>query len=111
MRHAKAYRKLSRQRSHYRSLMRNLASALMKSERIKTTMAKAKELRGFVDRLISLGKKGGVPHRRRVLALLGNRKEMVSKIFNVFSLSSCLFTSSRVYFFLKSFKKPRASSE
>src|SRR3954464_5746596 len=71
-RHAKPYRKLSRQRSHYRALMRNLALALFQHERIETTVHKAKEVRRFVDKLITLGKKGGMHNRRRAFSLFGN---------------------------------------
>ncbi len=73
MRHAKPYRKLSRQRSHYRALMRNMAYSLFEHERITTTMAKAKEARSFVDQLITIAKKGGLHARRRAMALMGNK--------------------------------------
>ncbi len=73
MRHAKPYRKLSRQRSHYRALLRNLAAALFQHERIETTLIKAKEIRPFVDKIITLGRKGGLHNRRRAFSLLGNK--------------------------------------
>lgn len=90
MRHAKSYRKLSRQRSHYRALLRNLALALFHEERIKTTMPKAKELRRFAEKLISLGKRGDLHARRRAMALMGNkvihkgkeREDVVGKLFS-----------------------------
>lgn len=81
MRHAKPYRKLSRQRSHYRALLRNLALALFQHGRIQTTLTKAKEVRRFIDRLITLGKKGTLHNRRLALALLGPQKAMVHKVF------------------------------
>lgn len=90
MRHGKAYRKLNRQRSHYRATMRNLAFSLLEHERIKTTVTKAKEVRGFVEKIITLGKKGGVHNRRRAMALLGNKivqpkkgeeRDVVGKVF------------------------------
>lgn len=73
MRHARPYRKLSRQRSHYRALMRNLAFSLFEHERITTTFAKAKEARAFVDHIIGLGKQGTLHSRRRAMALMGNK--------------------------------------
>lgn len=73
MQHKKAYRKLSRQRSHYRALMRNMAFSLFQHERIQTTETKAKEMRRFVEKIITLGKKGGLHNRRRALALMGNK--------------------------------------
>lgn len=79
MRHAKPYRKLSRQRSHYRSLMRNLAWALFDHERITTTLAKAKEVRRFVDSIIGLAKAGTLHDRRRAFALMGNKTVLNSE--------------------------------
>lgn len=93
MRHAIPYRKLSRQRSHYTALMRNLALSLIDVEKIRTTEAKAKEVRRVVDRLITLGKSGTLHDRRRALSLLGNIKtyksgsesvNVLDKLFNVF---------------------------
>ena len=74
MRHAKPYRKLSRQRNHYTALMRNLALAIFQYERIKTTQKKAKEVRGFIDKIITLGKEGTLHARRQAFSLLGNIK-------------------------------------
>ena len=79
MRHARPYRKLSRQRSHYRAMMRNLALALFEHERITTTWAKAKEARSFVDQIITLAKEGGLHARRRAMALMGNKVIHLSK--------------------------------
>jgi len=59
MRHQKRGRKLSRTSSHRKSLMRNLAISLITHRRIKTTDAKAKEVRGFVERLVTYAKKVG----------------------------------------------------
>ncbi len=90
MRHAKPYRKLSRQRSHYRSLMRNLALALFEKERIQTTLTKAKEVRRFVDKIIGFAKGGTLADRRQAFALLGNitiatdgikQKDPLTKVF------------------------------
>jgi large subunit ribosomal protein L17 len=71
MRHRKAGRKLNRSASHRLALKRNLALALFRHERIITTVAKAKELRPFVEKLITLAKKGDLHARRLVVARLG----------------------------------------
>ena len=71
MRHLKAGRKLGRNASHRLALMRNLARALFEHERIITTVEKAKELRPFVEKLITLAKKNTLHARRLVLARLG----------------------------------------
>ena len=59
MKHNIKHRKLNRTSSHRKSLLMNLSNSLLKHEQITTTLAKAKELRPFVEKLISLGKKGG----------------------------------------------------
>jgi large subunit ribosomal protein L17 len=61
-------------------LFRNLVTSLLDHERIETTGAKAKEIRGFTDRMITLGKEGTLPARRRALAFLRS-KAVVSKLF------------------------------
>jgi large subunit ribosomal protein L17 len=71
MRHRKAGRKLGRNASHRLALMRNLARALIQHERIITTVEKAKELRPFVEKIITLAKKNTLHARRLVLARLG----------------------------------------
>ena len=71
MRHRRKGRKLNRNAAHRKSLFRNLAMALFRHERIITTVAKAKEARGFVERLITLARKGDLNSRRAVLAQLG----------------------------------------
>src|SRR5262245_3647922 len=71
MRHRKAGRKLNRSPAHRPALMRNLAMALIRHERIITTVEKAKEARRFVEKLITLAKKGTLHARRLVLARLG----------------------------------------
>src|SRR5437763_16092925 len=71
MRHLKAGRKLNRNASHRIALMRNLASALLRHERIITTVAKAKELRPFVEKLITLAKKNTLHARRLVRSRMG----------------------------------------
>src|SRR3954469_9402807 len=71
MRHLKAGRQLNRNAAHRTSLFRNLALALFRHERIITTVAKAKEARGFIEKLITLAKKNTLHSRRLVLAKLG----------------------------------------
>ncbi|MFO7481388.1 50S ribosomal protein L17 [Oceanibaculum nanhaiense] len=70
MRHGKSGRKLNRTSSHRQAMFSNMASALIKHEQIKTTLPKAKELRPVVEKLITLGKRGGIHARRQVFAFL-----------------------------------------
>ena len=80
MRHGMDHRKLGRSPSHRKALLRNLMNSLVLSERIETTVAKAKELRPLADRLITLGKADTLHARRRVFALLSDKKS-ADKIF------------------------------
>lgn len=80
MRHLKAGRKFGRTSAHRKALFRNLVQALIKRERISTTLAKAKELRGKVEKTITLGKKGTL-HARRQAFKLAPAKEAVQKVF------------------------------
>jgi large subunit ribosomal protein L17 len=80
MRHLKAGRKLGRTSAHRKALFRNLVGALIQRERISTTLAKAKELRGKVEKTITLGKKGTL-HARRQAFKLAPQKETVQKVF------------------------------
>jgi large subunit ribosomal protein L17 len=64
MRHRVGHRKLQRTSSHRAALFRNMAAALIKHEQITTTTAKAKELRPYVEKLVTLAKKGGLSNRR-----------------------------------------------
>src|SRR5438046_8635375 len=80
MRHLKAGRKLGRNASHRAALMRNLARALFEHGRIITTLEKAKEARPFVEKLITLAKKGTLHARRLALARLRD-KESVTRLF------------------------------
>ncbi len=73
MRHAKSGRKLNRTASHRKAMFANMAVALIKHERIKTTLPRAKDLRGVVDRLITLGKRGDLHARRQALSVLRDR--------------------------------------
>ena len=70
MRHGKAHRKLNRKSEHRRAMFANMAAALIKHEQIMTTLPKAKDLRPIVERLITLGKHGGLANRRRAIARL-----------------------------------------
>ena len=70
MRHAMKGRKLGRKSGHRKATFMNLAQALVKHEQISTTLPKAKDLRPIVERLITLGKKGGLHSRRQVIARL-----------------------------------------
>lgn len=74
MRHRVAGRQLSRNTAHRRAMRRNMAQSLIEHETISTTIQKAKELKPFVERLITLAKKGKLQHRRRAISLLGNRR-------------------------------------
>jgi large subunit ribosomal protein L17 len=80
MRHRKKGRQLGRNTKHRKALYRNLLTSLLEHERIETTEAKAKELRGLTDKMITLGKEGTLHARRRALQVL-RTKESVSKLF------------------------------
>ena len=80
MRHGSAGRKLNRTSSHRKALFVNLAAALIKHEQITTTLPKAKDLRPYVEKLITLGKRGDQLARRQVYAVLRN-ESVTSKIF------------------------------
>ena len=73
MRHRVAGRRLGRTSEHRVALRRNLAQSLFEHETISTTIEKAKEVKPFVEKLITLAKKGKLEHRRRAISLLGNR--------------------------------------
>ena len=80
MRHRKTGRQLGRKTKHRRALFRSLVTSLLDQERIETTEAKAKEIRGFAERMITLGKQGDLPARRRALGFLRS-KDLVSRLF------------------------------
>ena len=82
MRHRSAGRKLNRTSKHRQMLFRNLSQALIKHEQIVTTLPKAKELRPVVEKLVTLGKRGGLHARRQAFAQLRDDK-MVTKLFDV----------------------------
>ena len=82
MRHRVGHRKLQRTSSHRTALFRNMAAALIKHEQITTTTAKAKELRPYVEKLITLAKKGGLSNRRLAYSRLMDDTQLV-KLFDV----------------------------
>ncbi len=84
MRHNLSGRKLNRTSSHRKALLMNLSNALIKHEQITTTLPKAKELRPFVEKLITLGKKGDLQSRKKAISIL-NEKKNVEKLFDIFS--------------------------
>jgi large subunit ribosomal protein L17 len=73
MRHGKSGRGFSRTSSHRQAMFENMAASLLKHEQIRTTLPKAKDLRPIVERLITLGKRGGLHARRQAIATLGDR--------------------------------------
>lgn len=81
MRHGKKGRQLSRKTKHRWALFRNLVTSLLDCERIETTEQKAKEIRGYADRMITLGKQGDLDARRQALSFIRN-KAVVSKLFS-----------------------------
>src|SRR5262249_37993713 len=82
MRHGNAYRKLNRTAEHRRAMFANMAAALIKHEQIMTTLPKAKDLRPIVEKLVMLGKRGGLHARRQAIAQLRDIA-MVKKLFEV----------------------------
>ncbi|NNE84980.1 MAG: 50S ribosomal protein L17 [Alphaproteobacteria bacterium] len=80
MRHRMSGRKLNRTSSHRKAMFSNMAVALLKHEQITTTVPKAKELRGIVDRLITLGKRGDLHARRQAISALRD-PALVDKLF------------------------------
>ncbi|MBA4042194.1 MAG: 50S ribosomal protein L17 [Sphingobium sp.] len=82
MRHRVGGRKLSRTSAHRTALFRNLSAALIKHEQITTTLPKAKELRPYVEKLITLAKKGGLSNRRLAHARLLDEVQL-AKLFDV----------------------------
>jgi large subunit ribosomal protein L17 len=81
MRHQKSGRKLNRTASHRWALMRNLITSLLRNEKIKTTDPKAKELRRWAERVITLGKQGSLHARRQVFTIVQD-KAVVRKLFD-----------------------------
>ncbi|GMN03690.1 50S ribosomal protein L17 [Erythrobacter sp. MTPC3] len=82
MRHGISQRKLSRKSGHRKALFRNMAAALIKHEQIHTTLPKAKELRPYVEKLVTLAKRGGLSNRRLAQARLLDETQL-KKLFDV----------------------------
>ena len=76
------YRKLSRETRHRRSILANITRDVIMNEYVVTTEARAKEVRKFVDKMITYGKKGTLVSRRKALAFLYNDSDVVNKVFN-----------------------------
>ena len=81
MKHNIKHRKLNRTSSHRKALLMNLSNSLIKHEQITTTLPKAKELRPFVEKLITLGKKGDLAARKKTISILQDEK-ISKKIFD-----------------------------
>ena len=84
MKHNITRRKLNRTSSHRKALLMNLSNALLKHEQITTTLIKAKELRPYVEKIITLGKKGGLDARRKTISILQDKKN-TEKVFDIFA--------------------------
>ena len=82
MRHGVAHRKLNRTSSHRKAMFANMSASLVKHEQIVTTLPKAKELRPIVEKLITLGKRGGLHARRQAISQMRD-EAMVAKLFDV----------------------------
>ena len=85
MRHKVGGRKLQRTSSHRAALFRNMAAALIKHEQITTTVAKAKELRPYVEKLVTLAKRGGLSNRRLAQSRLMDDAQL-AKLFDVIAV-------------------------
>jgi large subunit ribosomal protein L17 len=81
MRHGNAHRKLGRTTSHRLAMFRNMAASLIKHEQIKTTLPKAREIRPYMEKLITLAKHGGLSNRRLAHARLGDDEQLI-KLFD-----------------------------
>ncbi|RZV34077.1 MAG: 50S ribosomal protein L17 [Sphingomonadaceae bacterium] len=82
MRHGISQRKLSRKSGHRKALFRNMSAALIKHEQIVTTLPKAKELRPYIEKLITLAKRGGLSNRRLAMGRLLDETQL-KKLFDV----------------------------
>jgi len=82
MRHNKSGKRLGRNSSHRKAMMRNMVTSLLDHEKITTTDVRAKELRKIADKMITLGKRGDLHARRQALQVVRDRK-VVSKLFDM----------------------------
>ncbi len=84
MRHRKDHRKLGRSSSHRKAMLRNLVTSLLELEQVRTTEAKAKEVRRVAERMITLGKRGTLHARRQALRTIRS-KDVAAKVFDTLS--------------------------
>ena len=84
MKHNIKNKKLNKTSSHRKAMFMNMSNALIKHEQITTTLAKPKELRRFVKKIVTLGKKGDLLSRRKAVSILQDQK-MTKKVFDVFA--------------------------
>ncbi|MBX9727402.1 MAG: 50S ribosomal protein L17 [Sphingopyxis sp.] len=82
MRHKVGGRKLQRTSAHRIAMFRNMSASLIKHEQITTTLAKAKELRPHIEKLVTLAKRGGLANRRLAMARLGDETQL-KKLFDI----------------------------
>tara|TARA_B100000900_G_scaffold324455_1_gene284124 strand:- start:172 stop:612 length:441 start_codon:yes stop_codon:yes gene_type:complete len=82
MKHNIKNKKLNKTSSHRKAMFMNMSNALIKHEQITTTLSKAKELRRFVEKIVTLGKKGDLLSRRKAISILQDQK-MSKKVFNI----------------------------
>ena len=82
MKHRIKGKKLNRTSSHRKALLKNMSQALIKHEQIVTTLVKAKTLKPYFDKLITIGKKGNLSARRQAISKIGDLK-LVEKLFNI----------------------------
>ena len=82
MKHNIKHRKLNRTSSHRKALLMNMSNALIKHEQITTTLPKAKELRPFIEKVVTLGKKGDLSSRKKAMSILQDEK-MAKKVFDI----------------------------
>jgi large subunit ribosomal protein L17 len=85
MRHKVGHRKLQRPTAHRTAMLRNMAASLIKHEQILTTLPKARELRPYVEKLITLGKKGGLSNRRLAQSRLMDETQL-KKLFDTLAV-------------------------
>ena len=81
MHHRRGYRVFDRYSEHRKAMFRNMVTSLLERERIETTLEKAKDLRRIAEKMITLGKKGGLANRRQALRVV-KKKEVVKKLFD-----------------------------
>ena len=84
MKHNIKNKKLNKTSSHRKAMFMNMSNSLIKHEQITTTLPKAKELKRFVEKIITLGKKGSLESRRKAISILQDKK-MTEKVFSIFS--------------------------